>query len=152
MQNLSNSRPPFSSPRALVIDDDENFRRLLRTVLKRMGYDVLEAPDGAKGCRLVRGLELNLVVTDMIMPEQDGFETILALRRTHPNAKIIVTSGSSNEEKFGLLGVALRLGATVALHKPFTISELRSAIDGIGRTEGISLQSNSQPNSEPSIS
>jgi CheY-like chemotaxis protein len=72
----------------LIIDDDNQFRAMLREMLERTGYEFLEASDGKEGLKLYRENP-----TDLIMPEKEGIETIIELRRDFPDVKIIAISG-----------------------------------------------------------
>src|SRR5215470_15396462 len=86
--------PRAAAPRTiLVIDDDEDYRLLVRTLLVRAGYRVLEASDGLAGLRFVAQTRVDLVITDMIMPEHEGVETILIVRHMHPQLKVVAMSG-----------------------------------------------------------
>jgi CheY-like chemotaxis protein len=77
--------------RILLIDDDDAFRRMLRQVLEREGYQVEEASDGLKGLQHYRAAPTDLIITDILMPEQEGLETIRRLREESPEAKIMLT-------------------------------------------------------------
>ena len=77
----------------LVIDDDKNIRSLLRDFLERDGYEVMEAENGKVGLKLFRENGADLVITDLIMPEKEGIETIRELRRDFSDVKIIAISG-----------------------------------------------------------
>jgi CheY-like chemotaxis protein len=104
----------------LVVDDDEAVRKVLRYMLEGGGYRVLEAGDGRQALAKVRGEEVALVLTDLVMPEQEGFETIQVIRREWPSIKVIAMSGAFGGE---FLHVAKLLGAHSTLQKP-----LRAAI------------------------
>jgi len=79
--------------RILLIDDDAPVRRTLRKMLERQGYEVEEAPDGKAGLTLYQENPADLIITDLIMPEMEGIETIMELRRRFPDVKIIAMSG-----------------------------------------------------------
>jgi len=76
----------------LVIDDQDSFRRLLRTVLERAGHEVMEAPNGRLGLAVYRERPPDLVITDMLMPEMNGLDMILELTRAFLNVKVIAIS------------------------------------------------------------
>jgi DNA-binding response OmpR family regulator len=103
----------------LVIDDDENIRMLLRAILEREGYQVLEAPDGNKGVQEFKKHPTDLVITDLIMPGKEGIETIRDLRREFPNVKIIAVSGGGRIGPDSYLKMAKGIGALRTLSKPF---------------------------------
>lgn len=101
-------------------------RLFLRLVLETEGYDVLLAANGRQGLRLLQVHAADVVITDILMPEQDGFEVMTALRRHLPTMRIIAISGGSAD--FDCLDVAHKLGAHRTLKKPFVLSDLLTAI------------------------
>lgn len=113
----------------LVIDDDEETRRLLRTVLISAGYFAHAAPTGEEGVRLFRAERIDLAIVDIWMPEKDGLETIMELRRMVRNARIIAMTGTVKAEGINPLSWAMRLGAVDQLQKPFSSDELLSAVE-----------------------
>lgn len=112
----------------LVIDDEPGIRTLLRHALEREGHQVLEAENGRKGMRALRDAAVDVVITDIIMPEQEGFETIFELRRTRPDLKIIAISGGGRRLGLDVLPMAARLGADRTLAKPFKMSAVAAAV------------------------
>ena len=100
--------------RILVVDDDEPIRTWLCYLLRTEGHQAFEAADGAEAVRWMRSHACDLVITDLCMPEKEGFEMIRELRRGHPELKIIVISGFGGS----LLSAATKLGADSALPKP----------------------------------
>jgi CheY-like chemotaxis protein len=79
--------------RILIIDDEAAVRDSLRGYLERVGYEVLEAPNGRVGLRLHKEKPVDLIITDIFMPDGDGIEVIRAVRRTAPQLKVITVSG-----------------------------------------------------------
>jgi len=120
--------------RIMVIDDDADLRSLLQYVLSSAGHEVLTAGDGLEALNLQRTNPVQLIITDMFMPEHEGIETILEFRRDFPDVGIIAMSGAS-EQAFEMLSVARRMGAAQVLEKPFSTPELLSAIEGVLRGE-----------------
>jgi DNA-binding NtrC family response regulator len=111
--------------RILLIDDDEQVRGMVKRMLARAGYaDVVEAGDGAAGMRLLGREPFDLVITDIIMPGQEGIETIMELSRDYPRIKIIAMSGGGRIDPRGYLETASHLGANRTLAKPFKSSDL----------------------------
>ncbi len=111
--------------RILVIDDDEQLRSMLSRMLQLAGYEVVVAADGEEGIRLFRQNPVDLVITDIFMPEKEGLETIRELHKEFPDLKIIAISGGSNKMgDFSSLPFAKRFGATETLAKPFHKNEL----------------------------
>lgn len=114
--------------RILIIDDDIEFRQMLRQMLERAGYEITEAADGKEGMRLFREAPMDLVITDMLMPEQDGVETVIELRREFADARIIAISGGGAIDSKEYLKMAERFGVTHTFSKPFKREELLSAV------------------------
>lgn len=103
----------------LVIDDDHNIRTLLCRMLERAGYEVLSAADGTQASELFRRHPLDLIITDLFMPDREGMEIIQELRANHPRVKIIAISGGGSLGGTSFLDVARLIGATSTLAKPF---------------------------------
>ena len=114
--------------RILIIDDDEQVRDLLSEILGRAGYEVLAASNGAEGLRLYRAQPADLVITDLIMPEKEGMETILALRKDFPKVRIIAVSGGGRSGAISYLPIAKSLGAARTVAKPFSKQEILDAV------------------------
>lgn len=110
--------------RILLIDDDEQLRMMLRKMLEKAGYgDIEEAQDGSVGVKLFRQRPFDLVITDIIMPDKEGIETIIELTGDYPQTKIIAMSGGGKLSPQDYLETAKRLGASRTLAKPFNYSE-----------------------------
>ncbi|PID71682.1 MAG: response regulator [Desulfobulbus propionicus] len=114
--------------RILVIDDDEQMRTLIRQVMEWAGYEVVEANNGREGMRLQQQIKADLVITDLIMPEQEGLETITALKSLYANTKIIAISGGGRIGPEAYLPAAKELGADRVFSKPFNVQELAAAV------------------------
>jgi CheY-like chemotaxis protein len=116
--------------RILLIDDDDQFRTLLRKMLEKAGYkDIEEANDGSVGVKLFRQRPFDLVITDIIMPDKEGIETIIELTGDYPQLKIIAMSGGGRVGPQDYLETAKRLGANRTLAKPFNYSELVETVN-----------------------
>ncbi len=115
--------------RVLVIDDSPTVREMVRTALEPAGHEVLQAADGRVGVEVQRVLSCDVVITDLIMPEKEGLETILELRREWPQIKIIAVSGGSAVlNKKDLLRAARSFGAVETISKPFTARQLIDSV------------------------
>ena len=108
----------------LVIDDDATIRGIVRTALERQGCVVAEAKNGREAIKQIEAEAPDLALIDLIMPEQEGLETIQQLRRDFPAIRIIAISGGGQMGKDDLLYVAIKLGAHGCLAKPFTTDAL----------------------------
>lgn len=115
--------------RVLIIDDDEQMRVLLRQIMEWRGYEVLEAENGKVGLRVQRENPADLILTDLIMPEQEGLETIRALKNEFDGVKIIAISGGGRIGPDAYLPAARELGADRVFSKPFDIGELVTAVE-----------------------
>ena len=115
-------------PRILVIEDDDILRSLMRKMLTRAGYEVVEAGDGRRATELYKERAIDLVVTDLFMPETEGMEVIRDLRHADPTAKIIAISGGSSFDSIDYLEMARLIGAARTLNKPFGASELLETV------------------------
>ena len=126
--------------RVLVIDDNEDVRTLIQLALRAEGFHVSVAANGQDGMSLLRKEVSDIVVTDILMPEQDGIETIAELRRDFPDVKIIAISGALSATGFDYLRVPIQLGAARILRKPFEIQELvgviRELVSTIDKPDG----------------
>ena len=114
--------------KVLLIDDDQGALRTIEILLARLGHTVRTASDGREGLKLFNADPPDLVLTDIIMPDMEGIETIIEMRRARPGAKIIAMSGGGPMTKKSLLSMALKLGADAALAKPFDGDDLADAI------------------------
>jgi CheY-like chemotaxis protein len=115
----------------LIIDDEDQFRKMLRQMLERADYEVREAADGEQGLQLFRQQPVDLVITDIFMPEKEGIETIFELRRDFPDVKIIAISGGGRVGGLQYLKYAEGAGADHVLIKPFERRELLQAIQDV---------------------
>ncbi len=118
--------------RILLIDDEEATCVALDEILKGAGFDVVTAADGREGMILFRQQVIDLVITDLIMPNQDGFETIMALRRLRPGCKVIAISGGGRRVEVGFLEkVVRRMGVIHFLSKPISGEEILGAVNDV---------------------
>jgi DNA-binding NtrC family response regulator len=111
----------------LVIDDDEAVRYAIRRAFREEDFTVALAADGGQGLKLLDTVSPALVITDLIMPEKEGLETIRELRKRRPDLPIIAISGGGRLVGCDFLDVARKLGASEALVKPFEPEQLIEA-------------------------
>ncbi len=108
----------------LVIDDDPVLRRVITLALEGAGHSVLRCENGRKAIEHLAHGPADLLVTDVIMPEMDGVETVRAARRLRPELPILAISGGGSGDPADYLGIARVFGATAVLAKPFRPAEL----------------------------
>jgi two-component system response regulator AtoC len=115
----------MNKPRILVIDDEEIVRISCGKCLAPEGYDVDAAANGAEGLRLTRENDYDLILTDLKMPDMDGLEFLMTIKKTRPETKVIMITGYSTVEH---AEEASRLGAYDYIEKPFTPDTLIAAV------------------------
>lgn len=102
-------------PRILVVDDNAEYRTALANALSAAGYEIIEAQSGHNVPEICHAQRIDLVITDIVMPEYDGFEVIMAMKRSRSAIPIIAISGVSQHDSY--LRAAERMGATAAVSK-----------------------------------
>ena len=110
--------------RILVVDDNEDLRNTIGALLQADGFDVALAADGQAALAEHQATPADVVLTDLFMPDKDGIETIVELRRLSPQLKIVAMSGWTSTQGSDYLQVAREIGASVTLQKPFDPAEL----------------------------
>jgi DNA-binding NtrC family response regulator len=113
--------------RILIVDDDADLRAFLKEALAPIGFDVVEAGNGAEALQVQRRTPAQLIITDMFMPDRDGLQTIQDFRATFPDVAIIGMSGAS-EYSFEVLKIAKQMGAVRIFEKPFDIYDVVMAV------------------------
>jgi two-component system response regulator (stage 0 sporulation protein F) len=115
--------------RVMVVDDDSGIRAGMARYLRMQGHEVIEAGGGGEALRLAAHVEVDLVITDINMPDVDGIEVIMKLTEARAGLPVIAISGGGLMPKDLLLASADLLGAVRTLSKPFDLSDLRRAVD-----------------------
>jgi CheY-like chemotaxis protein len=116
--------------RILLVDDDPMIRTTLPLALGEQGHEALGAGDGRQALRLLRQQRIDLVLTDVLMPDVDGLEVVRAVRKEFPGTPVVAMSGGSARlPGHDALQLATHLGAHAVLEKPFTEQQLRETID-----------------------
>jgi len=120
---------PIEQPaRILIADDEPGVRSYIRAVLERSGHEVIEAAEGKQALHSALRDPVDLVITDLVMPEQEGIETIRALRREAPGIAIIAISGAFGGQ---FLKVAQAMGANAVLAKPVSANQLMKTVNEV---------------------
>jgi len=112
----------------LVIDDEPHILRMLKKMLERAGYEIDIASNGMEGLELFKKYPTDLVITDIIMPEKEGLETIREMKRIQSGLKIIAMSGGGKITADNYLQTAKLFGASRILEKPFTQQQMVAAV------------------------
>jgi len=112
--------------RVLVVDDDAGVREVVRSMLESAGYQVVVAENGKEAMKLLETERADLILTDLVMPEQEGIETIKTLRREYPDLKVIAMSGAFGGD---YLRIAAYLGAHATLAKPIQMNTLLRLVE-----------------------
>jgi CheY-like chemotaxis protein len=113
----------------LVVDDEPGIRELLCLMLETSGYTVMAAEDGLQAPKILAANPIDLVITDLLMPERDGLEFITEVRKKFPQVKIIAMSGGGHIARDSYLRIAKNFGAHVLLEKPFSQAGVLEAIE-----------------------
>jgi len=117
--------------RILVIDDEELARFTIREILETADFEVDEAENGRVGVDKQKATPFDLIITDIIMPEKEGVETIIDLKQEFPDLKIIAISGGGRTRNLDFLKLSERFGAAKILAKPFTEGQLLEAVHDV---------------------
>ena len=110
----------------LIVDDDESVRAVLSEMLECLGHVAVVTPDGAAAARAAQVGAFDMVLIDVQMPVQDGFQTLLMLRELVPDTHCVMMSGGGNQ---ALEAVCLQEGAVECLRKPIGLETLQSLVD-----------------------
>ena len=119
---------PLPMATILLIEDYDDVRTMIAAVLGKAGHTVRQAENGVEGLQLYRDKPVDLVLTDLVMPEKEGLATIIELRRINPTVRIIAMSGGYVYDPKLYLHMATRFGADRVLSKPFDIEVLKQIV------------------------
>jgi DNA-binding response OmpR family regulator len=117
--------------RILIIEDETTLRGFMQEFLENAGYEVGVASDGDEGMRLFAKQPYDVVITDILMPNKEGLETILELSQQSPNVKIIAITGGGIGLGDDLLDMARDFGAQRALRKPIPMKQLAEVVQEV---------------------
>jgi len=126
--------------RILIIDDNEQHRRLIKRMLKFAGHDTIEAKDGREGIEMNAVFQPDIVITDIFMPETDGIEIIRALRNATCCVPILAISGGATRSRGpDFLTMARKFGATITLTKPFSVHDFVKTVEELLRHASLDM-------------
>ena len=113
----------------MVVDDEPAVRNLFKEILAESEHVVIEAQNGEEACEIIHETAIDLVVTDLVMPEKSGLELIMDLAENYPELPIIAVSGGGGiTGRFDYLPIAKLIGAKKIVNKPFKVEEIRKLI------------------------
>jgi two-component system cell cycle response regulator CpdR len=113
----------------LIVDDEPGIRELLAIMLETSGHTVVTAEDGVQAPKVMASRHIDVVITDLLMPERDGLEFITEVRKKYPAVKIIAMSGGGHIARDSYLRIAKTFGAHYLLEKPFNQASVLGAIE-----------------------
>lgn len=113
----------------LLVEDDNLVREFLIKVLRAAGHDVVASAEGNKALAVLDQGQIDLVITDILMPDRDGIETIREIRRLAPTLPVIAISGGGREQWSDVLRIASTFGATETIAKPFAPRDLLASVE-----------------------
>lgn len=122
--------------KVLLVDDDAALRATLRDMLEELDCEVAEAEDGEVASRMLQTEKPALVITDILMPNQEGIETIAEMRKAYPELPIVAMSGGGSTGNMTFLDYARQLGANASLQKPIGFDTLASTVDTLLPSRG----------------
>ena len=117
----------------LIADDNRDFSAALKLALEAAGYIVYLAATGQEAILVQRSTPANFLITDLVMPDTDGLETVETFRKEFPATKIIVVSGAEKLERSRYLETAKLIGADFTFQKPFEVEALLEALKSLRR-------------------
>lgn len=116
-------------PGIMIVEDDNDLREMLKVSLTRRRFTVLEAKNGKDAINHFKPEVTDLVITDLIMPEEDGLKVIMMLHELKPSLKIVAISGGGKAGPASYLNLAKALGADVVYSKPFSVNDMIRKIE-----------------------
>lgn len=121
----------MTARRILVVDDEPEVREIVSTILRLAGYQIGGAEEGEEALRHLAAQPFDMMITDLLMPDKDGVETIRDVRKRYPGIKIVAMSGGGHVAKESYLKMAQLFGADAVLAKPFTREELLRTVAAV---------------------
>jgi DNA-binding NtrC family response regulator len=115
----------------LIVDDEPGIREMMCMIMRSAGHTAVAAEDGAQAPKVMAAQPIDVVITDLLMPERDGLEFIAEIRKAYPKVKIIAMSGGGHIARDSYLRIAKSFGAHYLLEKPFSQAGVLGAIDEV---------------------
>jgi DNA-binding response OmpR family regulator len=124
-------------PGVLIVEDEKDLREMLKISLSRKQFTVMEANNGKDAIIHFKPSVTDIVITDLIMPEEDGLKVIMKLKELKPSLKIVAISGGGKAGPGSYLNLAKALGADAVFSKPFSVQEMISRIEELLNIEQV---------------
>ena len=116
----------------LIVDDEPSVLKMLRKMLKDLAEEILEAENGEQALEMCQEHNVDLIITDIVMPKKHGIDLIMEIKKSFPKLPIVAISGGGGVSgRFDYLEIAELLGANNILQKPFEAADLRDAVNKI---------------------
>lgn len=116
----------------LVVDDEQNIRTILTESLKKESHELFEASTGQEACDILDVNDIELLITDLVMPGKTGLELIMEIKEKQPALHIIAISGGGGiNGRFDYLPIAQLVGANNIIKKPFSISDIKKTVSDL---------------------
>jgi len=115
-------------PTVMIVDDEELIRSMIRKSLIRIGYNVLEAENGNEAMKMVGTEHIDMIISDLVMPEKGGIELMMELKNIFPNIKKIAISGKLPTENEAITGLTERFNVDAVFSKPFELFDLLEVV------------------------
>lgn len=115
--------------RLLIVDDEPSIRRIIQLMLKNSGHELFTAGNGREAMQILNKEEIDLILLDVVMPEQGGLETIMQIRNGFPHIKLIIISGKVPVENDAFRNLIDQYGVARVFDKPFEKEDIMRAID-----------------------
>ncbi len=116
----------------LVVDDEDNVRYVIKETLEQDEHAVLEASTGSEALKVFESSAVELVITDLVMPDKNGIDLILELKNRYPDVRILAISGGGGVNgRFDYIPIAELIGAKSVMRKPFNLRDLRGAVNNL---------------------
>lgn len=112
----------------LLVDDEEMIRKMVVAVFNHSEYSITEVCNGVEALKVLETASFDLIITDVIMPDCDGIELVMSVRKKLPDIKVVVMSGGGRVQADHYLNLAEKLGATRVFEKPFDTMEFRQVV------------------------
>ncbi len=126
----ADKREKHDMKKILVVDDESSVRYMIKEMIEPLGFEVVEAKNGIEAISICNDSSVDLIITDIVMPDKNGIDLIMAVRKQYPGLPVIAMSGGGGiAGNFDYLEIAKLVGAKNILKKPFSSREICSLVE-----------------------